>query len=111
MHVLIKGGYFSGRQPSRLIRAAILDLCGDLKNEAVALVDVFAPPDFILNSPIGCADGEVSYQKRPRGDCEQLHGSFDSKDESADGILVVFRFLQVPDAHSFAKIVLKSWTF
>ena len=82
MHVLIKGGYFSGRQPSRLIRAAILDLCGDLKNDAVALVDVFAPPDFILNSPIGCADGEVSYLKRPKGDCEQLHGSFDSKDES-----------------------------
>lgn len=30
-----------------------------LKDDAVALVDVFAPPDFILNSPIGCADGQV----------------------------------------------------
>lgn len=26
----------------------------------MALVDVIAPPDFILNSPIGSADGEVS---------------------------------------------------
>lgn len=31
-----------------------------LKDDAVALVDVFAPPDFILNSPIGKASGEVS---------------------------------------------------
>lgn len=30
-----------------------------LKDDAVALVDVFAPPDFILNSPIGNADGQV----------------------------------------------------
>lgn len=31
-----------------------------LKDDAVALVDVFAPTDFILNSPIGCADGQVN---------------------------------------------------
>lgn len=30
-----------------------------LKDDAVALVDVFAPSDFILNSPIGKANGEV----------------------------------------------------
>ncbi|KAM9742061.1 peroxisomal acyl-coenzyme A oxidase 3 isoform 4-T4 [Dama dama] len=29
-----------------------------LKDDAVALVDVIAPPDFILDSPIGRADGE-----------------------------------------------------
>lgn len=32
-----------------------------LKDDAVALVDVFAPPDFILNSPIGKASGEVRF--------------------------------------------------
>ena len=30
-----------------------------LKNEAVSLVDVIAPPDFILQSPIGSSNGEV----------------------------------------------------
>ena len=57
--LFIQGGYFSGPQPSRLIRDAILELCHQLKDDAVALIDVVAPPDFILNSPIGCADGEV----------------------------------------------------
>lgn len=40
-------------------RSLLLDLCADLKNEAVALVDVFAPPDFILNSVLGYSDGKV----------------------------------------------------
>ncbi|KAJ8783429.1 hypothetical protein J1605_009134 [Eschrichtius robustus] len=30
-----------------------------LKDDSVALVDVIAPPDFILDSPIGRADGEL----------------------------------------------------
>lgn len=31
-----------------------------LKDDAVALVDILAPTDFILNSPIGQADGQVN---------------------------------------------------
>uniref|UniRef100_A0A3P9L275 Acyl-coenzyme A oxidase n=1 Tax=Oryzias latipes TaxID=8090 RepID=A0A3P9L275_ORYLA len=34
-------------------------ICVQLKDDAVALVDVLAPPDFILNSPIGKADGQL----------------------------------------------------
>ncbi|KAJ0055796.1 hypothetical protein NL108_011382, partial [Boleophthalmus pectinirostris] len=58
MATLYQGGYFSGRQPAEMIQNAILSLCAQLKDDSVALVDVLAPPDFILNSPIGCADGQ-----------------------------------------------------
>ena len=44
-----------------LIQEAILTLCGQLKDDAVSLVDAIAPPDFVLNSPIGLSDGQVSY--------------------------------------------------
>lgn len=41
------------------IKLWILELCDQLLPDAVSLVDVIAPPDFILNSAIGKADGEV----------------------------------------------------
>lgn len=51
----------------------IVCMSGQLKDDAVALVDVLAPTDFILNSPIANADGEV---KKPN-----LHRSFAGKTE------------------------------
>ncbi|XP_059820871.1 peroxisomal acyl-coenzyme A oxidase 3 isoform X1 [Hypanus sabinus] len=57
--VLYQGGYFSGDKPAKSLQNSVLNLCAQLKNDSVALVDVLAPPDFILNSPIGKADGEI----------------------------------------------------
>ncbi|KAG7265992.1 LOW QUALITY PROTEIN: hypothetical protein CRUP_029603 [Coryphaenoides rupestris] len=57
MAVLYQGGYFSGKNPADLVHTTILALCSQLKDDVVSLVDVVAPPDFILNSPIGKADG------------------------------------------------------
>ncbi|XP_049638510.1 peroxisomal acyl-coenzyme A oxidase 3 isoform X5 [Suncus etruscus] len=59
MALLYRGGYFSGPQAGQMIEHCILDLCTQLKDDAVALVDAIAPPDFILASPIARADGEL----------------------------------------------------
>lgn len=59
MTTLYQGNYLSGGEPTELVQKAILTLCSQLKDDAVALVDVFAPPDFILHSPIGNADGQL----------------------------------------------------
>ncbi|KAL6040096.1 hypothetical protein STEG23_000097, partial [Scotinomys teguina] len=58
MALLYRGGYISGDQAGRAMEDAILALCEQLKDDAVALVDVIAPSDFVLGSPIGRADGE-----------------------------------------------------
>ena len=41
------------------IHQTLLCLCKSLTSEAVALVDVLAPPDFILNSVLGNSDGDI----------------------------------------------------
>lgn len=56
---LYQGGYVQGPKATHLIREGILKLCGELKDDTVALVDVIAPPDFILNSVLGASDGQV----------------------------------------------------
>ncbi|CAH1130846.1 unnamed protein product [Ceutorhynchus assimilis] len=56
---LYQGGFAVGPLAATLIQEAILKICSELKNDAVALVDVIAPPDFVLNSVLGASDGEV----------------------------------------------------
>ncbi|GIY97714.1 peroxisomal acyl-coenzyme A oxidase 3, partial [Caerostris extrusa] len=57
--ILYAGGYISGSVPNDVIKQNIITLCSVLKDEAVTLVDVFAPPDFILNSALGKSDGKL----------------------------------------------------
>lgn len=56
---LYEGGYAQGPKATRFIREGILKLCGEIKDDAVALIDAIAPPDFILNSVLGASDGQV----------------------------------------------------
>ncbi|XP_011308973.1 peroxisomal acyl-coenzyme A oxidase 3 [Fopius arisanus] len=57
---LYAGGYADpSSKMDEYLREGIINLSRDLVDEAVALVDVLAPPDFILNSPLGVSDGRV----------------------------------------------------
>uniref|UniRef100_A0A8C9Q014 Acyl-coenzyme A oxidase n=1 Tax=Spermophilus dauricus TaxID=99837 RepID=A0A8C9Q014_SPEDA len=68
--LLYRGGYLSDKHSGTQMESAILDLCTQLKDDAVALVDVIAPPDFVLDSPIARADGE--YRGAPMPLCFPL---------------------------------------
>jgi len=57
--VLYQGGYAQGPTPANIIRDTILELCGAIKPECLALVDAIAPPDFVLNSALGHSDGQI----------------------------------------------------
>lgn len=57
---LYEGGYISGPAYPGYVKEVIPELLATLKNEAVSLADAMAPPDFILNSCLGQADGEVN---------------------------------------------------
>uniref|UniRef100_A0A182SS26 Acyl-CoA oxidase C-terminal domain-containing protein n=1 Tax=Anopheles maculatus TaxID=74869 RepID=A0A182SS26_9DIPT len=58
MPTLQSEGYFNA-EAFRLVQEAILQLLPIVKQDAVAMIDALAPPDFILNSPLGAADGNV----------------------------------------------------
>nr|CAD7602534.1 unnamed protein product [Timema genevievae] len=51
--------YLTDGQSAQLLCDGILDLCAQLKPDAVALVDAIAPPDFVLNSALGGSDGHL----------------------------------------------------
>jgi acyl-CoA oxidase len=58
-NLLFEGNYLNNNSISIWIQNRLIDLCHELRNEAAALVDVFAPPDYILNSVLGVSDGKV----------------------------------------------------
>lgn len=60
LNLFFEGNYFTNGSISLWIQNRLIDLCHDLRNEAVTLVDVFAPPDHILNSVLGVRDGKVN---------------------------------------------------
>lgn len=61
--VFYQGGFFRDNAHLELYEQGILGLLSVLKDEAIALVDAIAPSDFILNSPLGMSDGNVSSRR------------------------------------------------
>ncbi|CAB3367002.1 Hypothetical predicted protein [Cloeon dipterum] len=56
---LYQGGFASTPDAARLIRDGLIMLCARLKPDAVALADVLAPTDFVLNSALGHSNGKI----------------------------------------------------
>ena len=56
---LYAGGFFKQSDQIEILSDAVSQLCADLKNETVGLVEALAPPDFVLKSPIGHSNGQV----------------------------------------------------
>ncbi|XP_023703178.1 peroxisomal acyl-coenzyme A oxidase 3 isoform X4 [Cryptotermes secundus] len=54
-----QGGYATDSSLADLVKEGILQMCSQLKPEAVAVADSLAPPDFVLNSVIGKSDGKL----------------------------------------------------
>ncbi|XP_044753120.1 peroxisomal acyl-coenzyme A oxidase 3 isoform X2 [Coccinella septempunctata] len=53
------GGFCEGPSMTRDLKNGILDLCQELKPNILAMVDALAPPDFVINSILGYADGQL----------------------------------------------------
>lgn len=76
--ILLTGRFFlepngsTSNDPLQLMHQAILQLLPVIKRDAIAMVDALAPPDFILNSPLGAADGE--FYKRLESEVMQEPG-------------------------------------
>lgn len=54
------GNFACGPEFADNIRCTLLDLCKEFKDDAVAIADSIAPPDWVLNSILAKADGKVS---------------------------------------------------
>lgn len=58
--IMYEGGFVqSGINAGELLQSEILRVLPQLKNEAISLIDAIAPPDFIVDSPLGMSDGRV----------------------------------------------------
>ncbi|XP_022188658.2 peroxisomal acyl-coenzyme A oxidase 3 isoform X2 [Nilaparvata lugens] len=55
---LYQGG-FAQTTAAKCLRDGILELCSQVKPQAISLADSLAPPDFILNSALGMSDGQI----------------------------------------------------
>lgn len=53
------GAIKANSQTPHAIRTRILELCASMRDDALAMAEVFAPPDWVLQSSIGMSDGRL----------------------------------------------------
>ncbi|CAJ0845473.1 9572_t:CDS:2 [Entrophospora sp. SA101] len=58
LELYLEEGYFT-REQVDLVRRAYLDLCKQLREQVIPLVDAWGLPDFIIKAPLGRYDGDI----------------------------------------------------
>lgn len=66
-------GYLSARQ-YEIIKQEVMTLLSEIRPNAVALVDAFKFPDYLLNSSLGRYDGKVYEDMTERAGREPING-------------------------------------
>src|SRR5579862_7439899 len=66
-------GYLSTRQ-YELVKQEVMTLLAEIRPNAVALVDAFKFPDYLLNSSLGRYDGKVYEDMTERASREPING-------------------------------------
>jgi acyl-CoA oxidase len=66
-------GYLSARQ-YELVKQEVMTLLSEIRPNAVALVDAFKFPDYLLNSSLGRSDGKVYEDMTERASKEPING-------------------------------------
>jgi acyl-CoA oxidase len=66
-------GYLSTRQ-FELVKQEVMTLLGQVRPNAIALVDAFKFPDYLLNSSLGRCDGKVYEDMTERASREPING-------------------------------------
>jgi acyl-CoA oxidase len=69
----LASGYISARQ-YELIKQEVMTLLAEVRPNAVALVDAFKFPDYLLNSSLGSYDGNVYKDMTDRAGREPING-------------------------------------
>lgn len=69
----LASGYVSARQ-YELIKQEVMTLLAEVRPNAVALVDAFKFPDYLLNSSLGSYDGNVYKDMTDRAGREPING-------------------------------------
>lgn len=50
---LMRDGDFISAECQKWVKDSIMELCGKLMKEVATIVDVVAPPDYVIGSPFG----------------------------------------------------------
>lgn len=59
LELFYEGGFLCNQHSGLYYKSGIIELISKIKDDAVGLIDAIAPPDFIMNNPLGMSDGEI----------------------------------------------------